>query len=262
MKLAQMAKQVRAEATWNQLALPTAQLRQLRQIAGVMRRKGRATALFAGPSGTGKTMAVEALANRLRLPLHRIDLAQVVGKYIGETEKNLDKVFRAATNKNWILWFDEADALFGKRTRVKDSHDRYANVETSFLLERMEAYDGLVILTTNRKSAVDEAFTRRLRYVVEFPKPSGRKRPQMWDRPKLVLSAGDPLDNTMALKKAIKQSGLTLDEIVAQLMQNYGDEITNSALSHVINRGTIRLQRALQILAICGVTEVEIKQKL
>ena len=130
------------------------------------------SALFAGASGTGKTMAAEVLANELRLDLYRIDLAAVVSKYIGETEKNLRRVFDAAEDGGAILLFDEADALFGKRSEVKDSHDRYANIEVSYLLQRMEAYRGLAILTTNLKAARStRAFLRRLRFVVQFPFP-------------------------------------------------------------------------------------------
>jgi hypothetical protein len=138
------------------------------------------TALFAGESGTGKTMAAEGLANELRLDLYRIDLASVVSKYIGETEKNLRQVFDAAEQSGAVLLFDEADALFGKRSEVQDSHDRYANIEVSYLLQRMEAYRGLAILTTNMKSALDPAFLRRLRFIVPFPFPGPEERERIW----------------------------------------------------------------------------------
>jgi SpoVK/Ycf46/Vps4 family AAA+-type ATPase len=148
--------------------------------------------LFAGTSGTGKTMAAEVLAHTLRLDLYRIDLSQVVSKYIGETEKNLRKVFDAAEGGAAILLFDEADALFGKRSEVKDSHDRYANVEVSYLLQRMEAYRGLAILTTNMKAALDQAFLRRIRFVVQFPFPDPAQRAEIWRRifPKAVPTEG------------------------------------------------------------------------
>jgi hypothetical protein len=136
--------------------------------------------LFAGPPGTGKTMAAEILAIRLALPMYRIDLSQVVNKYIGETEKNLKRLFDAADISDVILFFDEADALFGKRSEVKDSHDRYANLEISYLLERMERFKGLAILATNRKKDLDEAFLRRLRYVIDFPLPGAPERERMW----------------------------------------------------------------------------------
>jgi SpoVK/Ycf46/Vps4 family AAA+-type ATPase len=150
------------------------------------------SALFAGPSGTGKTMAAEVLANHLRLDLYRIDLSQVVSKYIGETEKNLRRVFEAAEGSGAILLFDEADALFGKRSEVKDSHDRYANIEVSYLLQQMEAYRGLAILTTNMKNALDPAFLRRIRFVAQFPFPDAPDRAEIWRR---IFPAETPTDH-------------------------------------------------------------------
>ena len=138
------------------------------------------TALFAGESGTGKTMAAEALAKELHLDLYRIDLASVVSKYIGETEKNLNRLLDVAEESSAVLLFDEADAIFGKRSEVQDSHDRYANIEVSYLLQRMEAYAGLAILTTNLKSALDTAFLRRLRFIITFPFPGVKQRRNIW----------------------------------------------------------------------------------
>lgn len=138
------------------------------------------SALFSGPSGTGKTMAAEAIANELELDLYRIDLSGVVSKYIGETEKNLARIFAAAENCGAILFFDEADAIFGKRTEVKDSHDRYANLEVAYLLQRMENYSGLAILASNFRKALDRAFIRRLRYIVDFELPSRAERERIW----------------------------------------------------------------------------------
>jgi len=132
--------------------------------------------LFTGTDGNGKTLAAETLARSTKKDLYRIDLSQIVSKYIGETEKNLEKIFKRVENKDWILFFDEADALFGKRTEVKDSHDRYANIEINYLLERIENYPGLVILATNMKENIDDAFIRRLRYIVEFPSQTKKKR--------------------------------------------------------------------------------------
>ncbi len=129
--------------------------------------------LFVGPSGPGKTMAAELLALRLRLELHRVDLSLVVSKYIGETEKNLARLFEEAERTGAVLFFDEADALFGTRTEVKDSHDRYANLEIGYLLQKLEAHEGIVILSTNRREDIDSAFLRRVRYVVPFPGPVG-----------------------------------------------------------------------------------------
>src|SRR5574340_1611248 len=140
------------------------------------------SALFSGESGTGKTLAAEVVAAELGLDLYRIDLSGVVSKYIGETEKNLRTVFAAAEDSGAVLLFDEADALFGKRSEVKDSHDRYANVEISYLLQRMESYRGLAILTTNMKSALDTAFLRRIRFIVQFPFPDTAQRVEIWER--------------------------------------------------------------------------------
>jgi AAA+ superfamily predicted ATPase len=191
-----LAQRIESGVDWDDLVLPEPQKQtlrtiavQLRQRATVYERWGFAqktqrglgvSALFWGQSGTGKTMAAEVLANEFRLDLYRIDLSSVVSKYIGETEKNLRRVFDAAEESGAILLFDEADALFGKRSEVKDSHDRYANIEVSYLLQRMEAYRGLAILTTNLKSTLDPAFLRRLRFVVEFPFPDQALRAEIW----------------------------------------------------------------------------------
>jgi hypothetical protein len=170
---------LRPVATWNDIGLLEADVHPLRRVADEVLRTGRGpgiSALFAGESGTGKTTAAEVLASHLGLDLYRIDLSAVVSKYIGETEKNLGRLFDAAEGTGAILYLVEADALFGKRTDVRDSHDRYTNVEISYLLQRIESYQGLVILATNRKSALDEAFTRRLRFVIDFPFPRGTQR--------------------------------------------------------------------------------------
>ena len=148
------------------------------------------SALFSGESGTGKTMAAEVIANALDLDLYCIDLSAVVSKYIGETEKNLRKVFDAAEESGAIIFFDEADALFGKRSEIKDSHDRYANIEINYLLQRMESYRGVAILATNMKSALDNAFVRRLRFIVEFPFPGIEERTAIWQN---IFPAGTPL---------------------------------------------------------------------
>jgi SpoVK/Ycf46/Vps4 family AAA+-type ATPase len=138
------------------------------------------TALFAGPSGTGKTMSAGIIANELGLPIFRIDLARVVSKWIGETEKNLDQVFKAAEDSNAVLFLDEADALLGKRSEIKDSHDRYANLEISYLLQKMELYDGVAILATNMPQQLDQAFIRRLSFKVFFPLPDEKQRLAIW----------------------------------------------------------------------------------
>lgn len=140
------------------------------------------SALFYGPSGTGKSITAALLGKRFDKPVYRIDLSQVISKYIGETEKNLERVFDAAENKEWILFFDEADALFGKRTSVEDAHDRYANQQISYLLRRIEEYEGLAILATNLKSNLDPAFTRRFNILIPFPLPEEKEREQLWQR--------------------------------------------------------------------------------
>ena len=163
-------------------------------IPGGMNRGVRA--LFEGPSGTGKTLAARVLAAELGRDLYRVDLSQVVSKYIGETEKNLRRVFDAAEEGGAILLFDEADALFGKRTEVRDSHDRYANIEVSYLLQRMESYRGLAILTTNMKSVLDTAFLRRIRFIVHFPFPDMGHRAEIWRRIFPVKTPTENLDNS------------------------------------------------------------------
>lgn len=203
-----LAERIEAIAGWSDLVLPQAQIQSLHEIAGQVRQrttvyegwqfatKGKRglgiSALFAGASGTGKTMAAEVLAGELRLDLYRIDLSQVVSKYIGETEKNLRRVFDGAEESGAVLLFDEADALFGKRSEVKDSHDRYANIEISYLLQRMESYRGLAILTTNMKSALDPAFLRRIRFIIQFPFPDVARRAEIWRR---ILPEKTPTDN-------------------------------------------------------------------
>ncbi len=194
--LAGLAQRIDSSVTFDDVVLGESQRSTLEEIAhhiagkstvydrwGFRGRHHRGlgvSALFAGPSGTGKTMAAEALASLLQLDLWRIDLSQVVSKYIGETEKNLSHVFDMADENDWILFFDEADALFGKRSEVKDSHDRYANIEVSYLLQRMEEFTGLAVLTTNQEAALDEAFLRRIRFVVRFPAPDQAAREAIW----------------------------------------------------------------------------------
>jgi hypothetical protein len=202
-----LAERIETKADWEALVLPAAERSMLRTIASHVRNRSTVyttwgfgavssrglgiSALFAGASGTGKTMAAEVLANELNLDLYRIDLSGVVSKYIGETEKNLRRVFDAAEDGGAILFFDEADALFGKRSEVKDSHDRYANIEINYLLQRMESYRGLAVMATNMKSALDPAFLRRIRFVVTFPFPETVQRTEIWRR---VFPSGTPTE--------------------------------------------------------------------
>ncbi len=214
-QLDDLAQRIDPVATWDDLVLPAAPREVLREMAMHVRQRtlvydtwgfaGKGprglgiSALFAGLSGTGKTMAAEVLANELRLDLYRIDLSAVVSKYIGETEKNLRRVFDAADTGGAILLFDEADALFGKRSEVKDSHDRYANIEVGYLLQRMESYRGLAILTTNLKESLDDAFLRRIRFIVHFPFPDAAQRAEIWRR---VWPAATPRDGLDAARLA------------------------------------------------------------
>ncbi len=204
----QLAQRIEVKATWERLVLPKEQKDLLGQIIdqvpqrnqvyddwgfrGQMNRGLGINALFTGESGTGKTMAAEVIAQRLELDLYRIDLSSVVSKYIGETEKNLRKLFDTAEDSGAILFFDEADALFGKRSEVKDSHDRYANIEINYLLQRIETYRGLAILASNVRTALDKAFTRRLRFIVEFPFPGKEQRREIWCK---VFPAATPVQN-------------------------------------------------------------------
>ncbi|MEP6519826.1 AAA family ATPase [Microcoleus vaginatus] len=197
-RLDDLAQRILPAATWDDLVLPEAERQTLREIAAHVRQRTKVykewgfagkgdrglgiSALFAGTSGTGKTMSSEVLAGELQLDLYRIDLSSVVSKYIGETEKNLRRVFDAAESGATILLFDEADAIFGKRSDVKDSHDRYANMEVSYLLQRMESYQGLAILTTNLKDSLDTAFLRRIRFVVKYSFPDAKDRAEIWRR--------------------------------------------------------------------------------
>jgi SpoVK/Ycf46/Vps4 family AAA+-type ATPase len=206
-RLDELAQRIPPRAGWNDIVLPEGQKSRLREIASQVKQRNKVyndwgfasktsrglgiSALFAGESGTGKTMAAEVLANDLQLDLYKIDLSKVVNKYIGETEKNLKRVFDAAEDGGAILLFDEADALFGKRSEVKDSHDRYSNIEVSYLLQRMEAYRGLAILTTNMKKALDIAFMRRLRFIVHFPFPDAAQRAEIWGK---VFPEDTPLE--------------------------------------------------------------------
>ncbi|CAB1062412.1 ATPase, AAA family [Olavius sp. associated proteobacterium Delta 1] len=195
-KLAQLSRKIKPPDTWSDIVLPADQLAQLREITKQVKYQHKVygdwgfdrklslgkglTVLFHGPPGTGKTMAAGIMANELQLDLYKIDLSTVVSKYIGETEKNLSKIFKEAEASNAILFFDEADALFGKRSEVKDAHDRYANIEIAYLLQKMEEYEGITILATNLMQNVDEAFVRRIRFIVEFPFPKEAYRLRIW----------------------------------------------------------------------------------
>lgn len=195
-KLGSLSLKTNPHYRWEDIVLPEDTLEHLKEVSGFIKYKGKVhsdwgfenklslgkglNVLFSGPPGTGKTMAAEILANEVKLDLYKIDLSGLVSKYIGETEKNLKKIFEEAETSNSILFFDEADALFGKRSEVKDSHDRYANIETAYLLQKMEEHEGIVILASNFRKNMDDAFLRRLHFTVEFPLPDDRSRENIW----------------------------------------------------------------------------------
>ena len=261
-RLEGLAQRIEASATWSDLVLPDSDIAVLREIEAQVAHRATVyelwrfaeqgsrglgiTAMFAGASGTGKTLAAEVLANALRLDLYRIDLSSVVSKYIGETEKNLRRVFDAAEQGGAILFFDEADALFGKRSDVKDSHDRYANIEINYLLQRMESYRGLAVLATNLKGALDSAFLRRIRFVVNFPFPDPPLREQIWRRvfPKAAPLAG--LDYQRLAQ--LNVTGGSIRNIAlhaAFLAAEAGSQVSMAHLAHAARREYAKLDKPL-----------------
>ena len=256
-ELARLARRIEHVHTRDALVLPADAATQLTEIVGRVRQRQRVLgewgfgrllplgsgtcALFAGPSGTGKTMAADVVAGELGLDLYAIDLATVVSKYIGETEKNLDRIFEAARSANAVLFFDEADAIFGKRSEVRDAHDRYANTEIAFLLQKMESYEGVAILATNLRENLDDAFLRRLHFVVEFPMPDEADRARMW---RTFLPAQAPVDaiDVEFLARQFRLPGGNIKNIVvaaAYLASSNGGRI---GMSHLI-RATWREHR-------------------
>ena len=247
--LDQLAQRIDSSRDWHDLILPEAQKVAMHELLAHVRRRSRVwdewgfankgtrglgtAALFAGPSGTGKTLAAEILANELELDLYRIDLSSVISKYIGETEKNLSRVFRAAEDGGVVLLFDEADALFGKRTDVKDSHDRHANIEVSYLLQRMETYRGLALLTTNLKSALDQAFLRRFRFIVEFPFPGLAQRAEIWRRVLPDKTPRDDLDFTRLAR--LNVSGGNIRNIALAAAFLAADDNAPIAMKHIVH---------------------------
>ncbi|GAA0600355.1 ATP-binding protein [Kribbella sandramycini] len=215
--LERLARRIEPAVTWHDLVLPGEPLDRLRELAirarhreqvirgwGMRPGGGRGagvSALFTGESGTGKTLSAEVIAAELGVDLYVVDLATVVDKYIGETEKNLERIFTEATRVNGVLLFDEADAIFGKRSEVSDARDRYANVEVAYLLQRMESFDGLAILTTNLRANLDEAFSRRLDLIIHFPQPAEPERLRLWDR---CLGRAVPRDPTLDVTAAAR----------------------------------------------------------
>ncbi|MFG2937615.1 ATP-binding protein [Streptomyces sp. NPDC048282] len=249
------ADRVHTGRGWDDLVLPADRITRLRDICDQVRyrrlvlhdwgfgeRLGHGTGLsvlFSGPPGTGKTMAAEVLAHELDVDLYKIDLSGVVSKYIGETEKNLARIFAEASTGNAILFFDEADALFGKRTEVSDAHDRYANIETSYLLQRIEEYEGVVVLATNLRQNIDDAFTRRIRFVVEFPFPDADDRRRIW---RALLPPGAPLAEDVDLARLARElpvTGANIKNIVLQAAFLAAADGTALGRSHIL-RGARR----------------------
>ena len=248
--LQKLARRISPRATWEDLVLPRNVDLQLRSIAGRVRQRGQVfdewrlgstssrapgvTALFAGDSGTGKTMSAEVVARSLGLDLYVIDLSTVVDKYIGETEKNLDRIFVEAERINGVLLFDEADAIFGKRSEVKDARDRYANVEVAYLLQRMEQFEGLAILTTNLRANVDEAFLRRIDVLVEFPVPDTGSRARLWaNQLTPQLPVADDLDLAF-LASAFELSGGNIRNVVLAAAFEAAEEEEAVSMAHII----------------------------
>jgi len=260
--LDRLARRIAPAVGWDDLVLPPDPLTQLRELAARARHRdlvlgewgmrpgggrGRGvTALLAGDSGTGKTMSAEVIAADLGLDLYTVDLATVIDKYIGETEKNLERIFTEAAGVNGVLLFDEADAIFGKRSEVKDAHDRYANVESAYLLQRMETFDGLALLATNLRANLDDAFTRRLDLVVDFPLPDPAQRLLLWTRalaPVLPASGGLDLDFCAESFELAGGNIRSIAVTAAYLSAEAGAPLTMSALIHAIHREYQKLGR-------------------
>ncbi|MCB9076743.1 MAG: ATP-binding protein [Anaerolineaceae bacterium] len=263
-RLSGLARKITPRYDWDDIILPADQKAILRELVATVRGRPQVletwevgqklasssgvTALFAGPPGTGKTMSAEVIAGELKLDLYKIDLSSVVSKYIGETEKNLERIFSEAESSNAILFFDEADALFGKRSEVKDSHDRYANIEISYLLQRMETYDGVTILATNLGGNMDEAFTRRLQFVVDFPMPSAADQKRIWES---LLPAGVPRQadlNFSLLTERFDLAGGNIRNILvnaAFLAAADGGQVTMAHLLHGTRRELQKMGRLL-----------------
>ena len=222
------AKKITTEMNWDDLVLNAYTFNQINDIKNwiehnakileddVLRRKLKPgyRAMFYGPSGTGKTLTASLLGKQFGKEVYRIDLSQIVSKYIGETEKNLEKIFQKAENKDWILFFDEADALFGKRTNVQNAHDRYANQEVSYLLQRVEDYPGLIILASNFKNNIDDAFMRRLHSIIYFPIPTIAERLTLWKKTIPASLKAEPVIQLKKLSEKFELNGAGILNVV------------------------------------------------
>ena len=212
-------------------------------------------ALFAGPSGTGKTMGAAIIAGELGLDLFKIDLATLVSKYIGETEKNLARIFAEAEHSNAILFFDEADALFGKRSEVKDAHDRYANLEVAYLLQRIEEYDGIVILATNLRKNLDEAFVRRMQFIIEFPFPNESDRRRIWEQIWPAATPREPSLDLGFMARRCEIAGGNIRNIALQaafLAAANGGRVTMEHLIHATRREYQKMGRVVSETEFAG----------
>ncbi|MGW3950397.1 ATP-binding protein [Streptomyces sp. NPDC004752] len=260
--LDRLARRTEPAVTWQDLVLPPDTHTQLRELAARARHRdqvlgewgmrpgggrGRGvTALFAGDSGTGKTMSAEVIAADLGLDLYTVDLATVIDKYVGETEKNLERIFSEAAGINGVLLFDEADAIFGKRSEVRDAHDRYANVESAYLLQRMETFDGLAVLATNLRANLDDAFTRRLDLVVDFPLPDAAHRRALWDRCLAPILPGTTDLDLDFCAESFELSGGNIRSVAvtaAYLAADSGHPVTMADLIHAVQREYQKLGR-------------------
>jgi SpoVK/Ycf46/Vps4 family AAA+-type ATPase len=258
-RLGTLARKLNPRYRWDDIVLPRLQMSTLRMICTTIRQRpvvygdwgfdrklalGKGLiALFAGPSGTGKTMAAEIVANDLGLDVYKIDLSSVVSKYIGETEKNLEKIFSEAQDSDAILFFDEADALFGKRSEVKDAHDRYANIETAYLLQRTEEYNGLVILASNIKKNMDEAFVRRLHFLVDFPFPEEPERYEIWRRTFPHEAPRDADIDLAFLARKFRITGGNIRNIILAAAFLAAEDRTAIAMRHLVRGATYEFQK-------------------
>jgi len=257
-----LASKIQPRYRWEDIVLPEDGLAALRELTNTIRWRSvvlddwgvgerlmpysGVSALFAGPPGTGKTLAAQVISAELKMDLYKIDLSTVVSKYIGETEKNLERIFNQAKNSNAILFFDEADSIFGKRSEVKDAHDRYANIEVGYLLQRMETYDGVVILATNLRSNLDDAFTRRIQFIVEFPFPEQEERKRIWE---VLFPPGVPKSDDIdvdELGSRFRLTGGSIRNVIISasfLAVSENSPVTNNHLIHAIRREMQKMGR-------------------
>jgi len=246
-------------AAWDDMVLPAQCIQKLHKYVLLVKHRDKMdlegggkvtegpTALFSGPSGTGKTLAAEVLANALDLPLFRVDLGRLVSKYIGETEKNLSALLEVATNERLLLLFDEADSLFARRSEVKDTHDRYSNLEVPFLLSKLERHKGPCILTSNLKQGIDPAFVRRFQMVVDFPFPDGVARSKLW---RLYMLEGAPIDENVETDNLARELELTGGQIrnaamhAAYLAASESSSITMKHIASAVERELTKTESA------------------